>query len=211
MLLIEYFCWTPCTGIIEKTKLTLLLITVNPTVNAPTHLPHYTSGPQQPPQQLYNVPNYQYQQPPCCAHCIHGGGQVQCTAGTGSLMFSSSPATSPDSGNFNQPQEFVAHGSSDCQTLGSLALNPSLRPLRLMSRNCSFCFKNGEHHCVYSSHELKNDQGIVLCPILRRYVCNICRATGDKAHTRKYCPYNTEISDNRPLLRGIATDCHLRK
>lgn len=164
------------------------------------------------------MPNYQYQSPSCCAHCIHGGGQLQNTAGASSMMLSSSPATSSDSGYFNQPQGSVAHESPVHQTLGSLPLHASqgIHQPRLRARNCSFCFKNGERQCVYNSHELKNEQGIILCPILRRYVCNICGATGDKAHTRKYCPYNTEVNEERPFLRrlsngSIAIEGHHRK
>ncbi|KAK2721433.1 uncharacterized protein LOC136035361 [Artemia franciscana] len=52
---------------------------------------------------------------------------------------------------------------------------------------CSFCKKNGEQTHFYQSHVLKED-GKVVCPILRRHVCPFCSATGDNAHTNKYCP-----------------------
>ncbi|KAF7219231.1 nanos homolog 2-like [Nothobranchius furzeri] len=54
--------------------------------------------------------------------------------------------------------------------------------------SCSFCKQNGESSKVYRSHKLKSDNGKVLCPVLRKYTCPICKATGDSAHTRKYCP-----------------------
>ncbi|XP_037612756.1 nanos homolog 2-like [Sebastes umbrosus] len=53
---------------------------------------------------------------------------------------------------------------------------------------CRFCKQNGESPRVYRSHRLKSDDGNVCCPILWSYTCPICAATGDRAHTRRYCP-----------------------
>ena len=57
-----------------------------------------------------------------------------------------------------------------------------------MARYCVFCKNNGEEEYFYNNHVLKSDNGIIVCPVLRAYQCPICHASGDYAHTIKYCP-----------------------
>lgn len=71
------------------------------------------------------------------------------------------------------------------------------------SKFCGFCHKNGETMQIYHSHRLKSADGKVTCPILWSYTCPVCAATGDNAHTRRYCPQAGQQRDKRKRWR-----CH---
>ncbi|XP_029385406.1 nanos homolog 2-like [Echeneis naucrates] len=66
---------------------------------------------------------------------------------------------------------------------------------------CRFCKQNGETPRVYRSHKLKTNDGRVACPILRTYTCPMCEATGDRAHTRRYCPQMRDAARMLPRRR----------
>lgn len=73
---------------------------------------------------------------------------------------------------------------------GQSSSRPSPRPFpRFIPVSCGFCKQNGERFDVYTSHRLKSLDGRILCPLLRRYSCPYCGATGDNAHTRSYCSF----------------------
>ncbi|XP_055905326.1 uncharacterized protein LOC129940848 [Eupeodes corollae] len=61
-------------------------------------------------------------------------------------------------------------------------------------RHCVFCENNNQPHAVVKSHNVRDIHDKVLCPKLRTYVCPICKATGDNAHTVKYCPQKPIIT-----------------
>lgn len=61
---------------------------------------------------------------------------------------------------------------------------------------CNFCKNNQESEFVYRGHALKSPDGRVLCEYLRSYTCPVCHASGDNAHTVRYCPVRAE----RPYL-----------
>lgn len=64
---------------------------------------------------------------------------------------------------------------------------------------CVFCKNNGETSAIYTSHVLKDAEGRVCCPILRKYTCPLCGVSGDNAHTIRYCPKN-ECDISTPSL-----------
>src|SRR5688572_16375619 len=41
---------------------------------------------------------------------------------------------------------------------------------------------------VWRNHVCKDEHGNVVCPILFKFKCRYCGATGKQAHTRRYCP-----------------------
>lgn len=44
---------------------------------------------------------------------------------------------------------------------------------------------------MYKNHPIRINETVV-CPALRNHICGICGATGDSAHTIKYCPFNKQ-------------------
>ncbi|PSN32832.1 Nanos 1, partial [Blattella germanica] len=63
---------------------------------------------------------------------------------------------------------------------------------RSKKQGCPFCKNNGEEEEFYKKHTLRDSEGRTSCPILRAYTCPICNASGDEAHTIKYCPKNKQ-------------------
>ena len=65
-------------------------------------------------------------------------------------------------------------------------------------KECKFCRNNGEAKDQYSGHVLRNPQtGQLICPVLRSHICEVCGATGDKAHIWNYCPKVKEEKKNK--------------
>lgn len=70
-------------------------------------------------------------------------------------------------------------------------------------KHCQLCRSNGETPEFFQGHVIKDEQGIIQCPVLRALVCDICGATGDTAHTVKYCPClaGPDESEEKPDAR----------
>lgn len=75
--------------------------------------------------------------------------------------------------------------------------NQGSSPTRFVG--CSFCKNNKEVKEWYLSHQLKDFVGRVTCPVLRSYVCPLCDATADNAHTIGHCPLNPDRRGSLPL------------
>ncbi|KAK7458959.1 hypothetical protein BaRGS_00039043 [Batillaria attramentaria] len=73
-------------------------------------------------------------------------------------------------------------------------------PVRRKKRLCKFCKKNNEAKVVYESHNLRDKQGRVVCRKLRQLTCRLCGATGDDAHTIKYCPLS-DLVDHAAIMK----------
>ncbi|KAM7294827.1 nanos homolog 2 [Ixodes scapularis] len=82
---------------------------------------------------------------------------------------------------------------------------PPAPPVQAETRQpleCAFCKKNGERRSFARTHVLKDKfTGHVVCPILRKYKCEMCGATGDNSHTRSYCPQKSGEVFNMALLK----------
>ncbi|CAL1264621.1 unnamed protein product [Larinioides sclopetarius] len=111
-----------------------------------------------------------------------------------------------------QPSGYKQQSQPSSRQISSPVPHPCHKPYKNSkdtSRNqiCRFCLQNGERREFYSNHQLKDHDGKVTCPILQRYVCDICKATGAYAHTRAYCPFYKE-KNKKPLAVILKQTSH---
>lgn len=72
---------------------------------------------------------------------------------------------------------------------------------------CTFCKTNGESEEIYSSHSLKNSVNKITCPILMRYTCVECGASGENTHTIRYCPVMQKKLRKQTLSKLVSNNC----
>ena len=117
----------------------------------------------------------------------------------------SKSAQSFNSGNDSTSLTNLDHQSYDrsqCGSNFSFSISTEMQPFTLVAGNqkmnrrnnlgCSFCRNNKEVDDWVMSHQLKDSLNRVMCPILRSYVCPLCFASGDNAHTLGHCPLNPD-------------------
>ena len=78
-------------------------------------------------------------------------------------------------------------------------------PRRKRDRNakrCKFCLSKKEDDDIVAHHNLFDARGLVACPILQQYECELCHATGRHAHTLKYCPQNNPDTPHDVILQA---------
>ena len=81
--------------------------------------------------------------------------------------------------------------------VGSGLVHPRQPVFAVDEKTCALCKKNGEAREFYTTHVLKDNRGKIICPILRKYVCPTCGASGDRAHTLRHCPVNKAAEDTK--------------
>uniref|UniRef100_A0A1I8F7U6 Nanos-type domain-containing protein n=1 Tax=Macrostomum lignano TaxID=282301 RepID=A0A1I8F7U6_9PLAT len=84
----------------------------------------------------------------------------------------------------------------------SARCSPGTPAGRAAPSSASSAAKNGEPEAFSSGHTLKDGNGSVACPVLSRFTCPLCGATGGSAHTVKYCPLGTGHGCGRRKLTG---------
>ncbi|VVD05487.1 unnamed protein product [Leptidea sinapis] len=83
---------------------------------------------------------------------------------------------------------------------------------RRKQEECRFCKNNGERASYYRSHSLRV-AGLVECPVLRALTCQKCGASGDHAHTIKYCPLTSadERRNSVALMQSVRLGSSARR
>ena len=104
----------------------------------------------------------------------------------------------------NQPRDLMTASSPMCA--GGFRCNepigdrPPHAPFLPLFKYCVFCKKNGEDERFCKSHNLKDDNGFVACPMLFKQKCPKCEATGRMAHTLKFCPENRDQTSHKVVI-----------
>ena len=66
----------------------------------------------------------------------------------------------------------------------------------------------GESPQVYRAHVLRSGDKI-LCPILFNHKCEICGATGDRAHTKRHCPQSDGAQQSESEGANVYESVHI--
>ncbi|OQR67105.1 nanos1-like [Tropilaelaps mercedesae] len=76
---------------------------------------------------------------------------------------------------------------------------------RSRGKFCVVCKENGDEPEKYRSHNVKNSEGVVVCPAMRSYNCPECQnGGGDRAHSVTHCPLRRARIFDQLVQQGLA-------
>ena len=68
----------------------------------------------------------------------------------------------------------------------SRRINKEVRVKEARTMLCTHCKNMGEPKAVYEGHSVRDSKGIILCPKIKKNVCNNCKKTG---HLSSHCTF----------------------
>ncbi|XP_022692594.1 uncharacterized protein LOC111262533 [Varroa jacobsoni] len=81
---------------------------------------------------------------------------------------------------------------------------PTNRRPRNRGKFCVVCKESGADSGIYRSHNVKDENGVVLCPGLRTYNCPECQnGGGDSAHKVEHCPLRRARMLDQIVQEGV--------
>jgi hypothetical protein len=75
-------------------------------------------------------------------------------------------------------------------------------------KSCKFCKDSGKNEDIYTSHNVKDKNGNICCPILMTTLCNNC---GNFGHTLKFCKSVKMMNKSKTLQKPLQIRVEVKK